>query len=233
MIASGIIGSRASKQLADPDTARRAGIKVFAFWVTVVAAAWLIPALSGIWTSVETAEHTAGIAIGIVALGYILFGLMFRPGLSDLRHWHSGRALRPKPSCRRQRLRNHGSTHPRPHRCRRALAEEERYPMIDSEQIILNEMIHQPTRLRIMTLLVSQPESSRLTYGFIQRNLGLTGGNLTTHLRKLEDANYLRITKEFHDQKPRTWIQATHNGRIAFADYYANLQKILGIQPSD
>ena len=113
------------------------------------------------------------------------------------------------------------------------MAEEERYPMIDSEQIILNEMIHQPTRLRIMTLLVSQPESSRLTYGFIQRNLGLTGGNLTTHLRKLEDADYLRITKEFHDQKPRTWIQATHNGRIAFADYYANLQKILGIQPSD
>ena len=84
MIASGIIGSRASKQLADPDTARRAGIKVFAFWVTVVAAAWLIPALSGIWTSAETAEHTAGIAIGIVALGYILFGLMFRPGLSVL-----------------------------------------------------------------------------------------------------------------------------------------------------
>lgn len=84
MVASGIIGSRASKQLADPDTARRAGLKVFAFWITVVAAAWVIPALSGIWTSPETAQHTASIAIGIIALGYILFGLMFRLELSVL-----------------------------------------------------------------------------------------------------------------------------------------------------
>lgn len=112
------------------------------------------------------------------------------------------------------------------------MAAENWHTMTDSEPIILNETIHQPTRLRIMTLLVSQPESSRLTYGFIQSNLVLTGGNLTTHLRKLEDANYLRITKEFHNQKPRTWIQATRNGRKAFADYYSNLQKVLDLRPS-
>ena len=75
--------------------------------------------------------------------------------------------------------------------------------------IVLNETIHQPTRLRIMTMIVSVPETDRLAYGFIQQTLGLTGGNLTTHLRKLHDAGYLDTTKEFIDAKPRTWVQAT------------------------
>ena len=99
------------------------------------------------------------------------------------------------------------------------------------QPIALDQTIHQPTRLRIMTMLVSQPEADRLTYGFVQRSLGLTGGNLTTHLRKLEDADYLQITKEFHNQKPRTWIQATPTGRQAFAEYFANLQQILNWIP--
>ena len=57
------------------------------------------------------------------------------------------------------------------------------------ELFVLNETIHQPTRLRIMTLLVSLPETDRLAYAFIQKTLDLTGGNLTTHLRKLEDGD--------------------------------------------
>ena len=100
-----------------------------------------------------------------------------------------------------------------------------------TDDIVLDETIHQSTRLRIMTMLVSMPESDRLAYGFIQKTLDLTGGNLTTHLRKLEDADYLAITKEFQDSKPQTWIQATSVGRRAFADYLANLQKALSWQP--
>ncbi len=100
--------------------------------------------------------------------------------------------------------------------------------MKTEEPIDLNEIIHQPVRLRIMTLLVSQSDDSRLTYSFIQTNLALTGGNLTTHLRKLEDAGYLQIEKEFHNQKPRTWIKATPVGRRAFSEYFADLQKVLG-----
>ena len=103
--------------------------------------------------------------------------------------------------------------------------------MTDNEPVGLNEIIHQPVRLRIMTLLVSQSDDSRLTYRFIQTTLGLTGGNLTTHLRKLENADYLQVIKEFHDQKPRTWIQATVVGRQAFAEYFTNLQKVLGWRP--
>ena len=97
------------------------------------------------------------------------------------------------------------------------------------EAIVLNETIHQSTRLRVMTLLVSQGAGDRLAYGFIQETLGLTGGNLTTHLRKLEDADYLLITKEFQDSKPRTWVEATPTGRRAFADYLSNLQKTLNL----
>ena len=100
------------------------------------------------------------------------------------------------------------------------------------EAIVLDEIIHQPTRLRIMTLLVSVPQLDRLAYGFIQQTLGLTGGNLTVHLRKLEAAGYLAITKEFEGAKPRTWVQATATGRQAFADYLSNLQRTLGLSIS-
>ena len=100
-------------------------------------------------------------------------------------------------------------------------------PPSTGEAIVLNETIHQTTRLRIMTLLVSLPDRDRLAYGFIQKTLGLTGGNLTIHLRKLQDAGYLDITKEFQGSKPRTWIQSTAAGRQAFTEYLSNLERAL------
>ena len=99
------------------------------------------------------------------------------------------------------------------------------------QAIVLNETIHQSTRLRIMTILVSQPEADRFAYTFIQQSLELTGGNMTAHLRKLEEAGYLIMTKEFQDSKPRTWVQATPEGRRAFAEYLSNLEKALSWQP--
>ncbi len=100
-----------------------------------------------------------------------------------------------------------------------------------TDDIVLDETIHQPTRLRIMTMLVALPATDRLAYGFIQKTLDLTGGNLTTHLRKLESVDFLVITKEFQDSKPRTWVQATPAGRRAFAEYLANLEMALNWQP--
>ena len=98
---------------------------------------------------------------------------------------------------------------------------------MNDADIFLDETIHQPTRLRVMTMLVSQSEEGRLAYGFIQKTLGLTGGNLTTHLRKLEEAGFLSTSKEFIDSKPRTWIFATQEGRIAFSEYLDNLRRAL------
>ena len=97
--------------------------------------------------------------------------------------------------------------------------------------VVLDETIHQSTRLRIMALLVSQAESDQVAYGFVQKTLGLTGGNLTTHLRKLEEADYLATTKEFLNSKPRTWLQATPEGRRAFAEYLRNLELALNHAP--
>ena len=96
-----------------------------------------------------------------------------------------------------------------------------------ADDIFLDETIHQPTRLRVMTMLVSQSEEGRLAYGFIQKTLGLTGGNLTTHLRKLEEAGFVAISKEFLGTKPRTWVEATQEGRQAFAEYLVNLERAL------
>ena len=100
---------------------------------------------------------------------------------------------------------------------------------MSEEPIVLNETIHQSTRLRIMTLLVSRSESDRVAYGFIQKTLGLTGGNLTIHLRKLEDAGYVSTAKEFLDAKPRTWVEATPEGRKAFAEYLGDLERALNV----
>ena len=102
--------------------------------------------------------------------------------------------------------------------------------MTDAE-IVLDETIHQSTRLRIMTMLVSVPDGDRLAYGFIQDTLGLTGGNLTTHLRKLEEAGLLVITKEVDGARSRTWVQATPEGLRAFAEYLSNLHKALNWSP--
>ena len=102
--------------------------------------------------------------------------------------------------------------------------------MIDEEIIVLNETIHQSTRLRIMTMLVSQAEGDRVAYGFIQKTLGLTGGNLTTHLRKLEEAEYLVMVKEeLGDSRPQTWVEATEEGRRAYGEYLAKLERMLGV----
>ncbi len=93
----------------------------------------------------------------------------------------------------------------------------------------LDETIHQPTRLRIMTMLVAQGADDRVAYGYVQKELALTGGNLTIHLRKLEEASYVAITKEFIDAKPRTWIQTTETGRNAYARYVRNLRQTLNL----
>jgi len=103
---------------------------------------------------------------------------------------------------------------------------------LTGEAMVLNETIHQSTRLRIMSMLVGQPDSDRLAYGFIRKTLDLTGGNLTTHLRKLEAAGYLEIIKDSQGSQPLTWVRMTPEGRRAFAAYLANLEKALNWRPT-
>ena len=82
MIGSSIIGHRASKQNASGPSATAAGLRVFGFWMAVVAAAFIIPAASGLWTADSDPIAIAGIGVGIVALGYILFGILHHPAIA-------------------------------------------------------------------------------------------------------------------------------------------------------
>ena len=81
MVGSGFIGHRAGRKIAPGDAARSAGIRVFLYWLAVVAAMFLIPASAGMWNA-EDGDSIPGVTIGIVALAYILFGIMHRPVLA-------------------------------------------------------------------------------------------------------------------------------------------------------
>ena len=81
MVGSALIGHHEGSRNADHATARSAGLRVFAFWMAVVTAAFLIPGAAGLWSSGE-AENIPYVAIGVVCLGYVLFGIMYRPALA-------------------------------------------------------------------------------------------------------------------------------------------------------
>ena len=68
-------------------------------------------------------------------------------------------------------------------------------------------------------------------YVFLMRLTGLTWGNLSTHLTKLEKAGYIEMEKEFRGKKPHTVIHLTNQGRIAFREYKKSMQKVLDDLP--
>jgi len=91
----------------------------------------------------------------------------------------------------------------------------------------LDPLIHQPTRLRIMSALVSLPEGDQVDFTFLQELLDLTPGNLSVHLQKLEEAGYVAVEKTFVNRRPKTWVSATAKGRKAFASHVEALEEIL------
>ena len=91
----------------------------------------------------------------------------------------------------------------------------------------LNEIIHQPIRLRIMAALVTLGKGDELDFTNLRELLDVTDGNLGAHLRKLEEAQYIQIIKSFVDRKPRTYVSATEAGKAAFQSHVAALQEII------
>ncbi len=91
----------------------------------------------------------------------------------------------------------------------------------------LNEIIHQPVRLRIMAALISLEPGSEVDFAYLRELLEVTDGNLGAHLRKLEEAGYIAINKTFVDRKPRTFVGITDTGRKVFHDHVAALEAIL------
>ena len=78
MAGSAVIGHRAGSQYAAGGAMRSAGIRVFLYWLAVVLAAFFVPAAAGMWTA-EAATNIPRVSLGIVALGYVLFGILHRP----------------------------------------------------------------------------------------------------------------------------------------------------------
>ena len=99
--------------------------------------------------------------------------------------------------------------------------------MAMSESARLDDLIHQPVRLRVMATLVAATGRRRLDFTFLRDQLELTDGNLGAHLRKLEDAAYVEVTKTFVGRKPRTYVRATPAGRRAFAAHVSALEAVL------
>jgi DNA-binding MarR family transcriptional regulator len=91
----------------------------------------------------------------------------------------------------------------------------------------LNEVIHQPVRLRIMAVLAALPPTLQVTFNYVKDTLDLTDGNLGAHLHKLEEAGYITITKTFVRNKPQTYIEITEAGRQAFVEHSTALREIL------
>ncbi|WP_208026074.1 winged helix-turn-helix domain-containing protein [Amycolatopsis acidicola] len=88
----------------------------------------------------------------------------------------------------------------------------------------LDETTHQRVRLGILAVL---SETTECAFPVLREQLGLTDGNLSRHLRVLEDAGLVEARKTFEDRRPRTWLRLTKQGRKALRDQVAIMEKLV------
>jgi DNA-binding MarR family transcriptional regulator len=91
----------------------------------------------------------------------------------------------------------------------------------------LDPLIHVPARLRIVATLAALPEGDTLSFTRLQDMIGLTPGNLITHLRKLEDAGYISTEKTGNGTASLTTVALAPQGRTALGIYKAALRDLL------
>jgi DNA-binding MarR family transcriptional regulator len=88
----------------------------------------------------------------------------------------------------------------------------------------LDRVIHEKGRLTIMSLLAASPD---LSFTEMRDTLNMTDGNLTAHIRTLQEAGYVSVTKEFQGGRPLTSFSLTTSGRKAFTNYINLLAQIV------
>jgi DNA-binding MarR family transcriptional regulator len=91
----------------------------------------------------------------------------------------------------------------------------------------LDPVIHAQARLRVMVALSALATGNQITFPRLQQLLEMSAGNLSTHLRKLEGAGYLELSKTFQRRTPVTYVELTRTGRRALEDYTAALRQLL------
>ncbi|HMS45145.1 MAG TPA: transcriptional regulator [Alphaproteobacteria bacterium] len=92
---------------------------------------------------------------------------------------------------------------------------------------VLDEIIHQSMRLKIMAALKVLPSDKDIEFVRLRSIIKASEGNLSVHLAVLEKNGYIESKKDFVGKKPRTRINITNKGRRAFDKYVINLQEIL------
>ena len=92
-----------------------------------------------------------------------------------------------------------------------------------SDELVLDRLIHEPGRLAILTVLSSVTDAD---FVFLQRTTGLTKGNLSSHLAKLEDAGLVAIEKRFVRKKPNTNVALTAEGKQRIANHWEQLERL-------
>ena len=88
----------------------------------------------------------------------------------------------------------------------------------------LDRLIHEKGRLAIMSMLAASPE---LSFTELRNTLGMTDGNLTTHIRALQQEGYVAVAKSYQNNRPLTTCSLTAAGRKAFAAYIDLLEQIV------
>ena len=88
----------------------------------------------------------------------------------------------------------------------------------------LNRVIHEKGRLAIMSMLAASPE---LSFTELRDALAMTDGNLTTHIRALQQEGYVAVAKSFQNRRPLTTCSLTTSGHKAFAEYINLLERIV------
>lgn len=92
----------------------------------------------------------------------------------------------------------------------------------------LDPIIHAQARLRITAALATLDAGESISFPRLQELLEMSAGNLSTHLRRLEDAEYVGVTKTHQGRTPVTYLELSKRGRRAFEDYIESLRSLLG-----
>lgn len=98
-----------------------------------------------------------------------------------------------------------------------------------SREPVLDRLVHEPGRLAILTVLSSVKDAD---FVFLQRATGLTKGNLSSHLTKLEEAGLVDIRKSFVRKKPNTKVALTAVGKRRIARHWAELERLKSLSAS-
>jgi DNA-binding MarR family transcriptional regulator len=89
---------------------------------------------------------------------------------------------------------------------------------------LFDPILHQPVRSKLMALLISNEE---LSFKVLKEELKLTDGNLSSHLKKLEEIKYIEIEKFFEGKRPKTVVKVSDSGIEAFKKYIKELKKFI------